>query len=59
MEICDRMRKIALYGAEAVYIDTDRVECLNRLMSDCNRSKSQKKEWTVYINRWFDDYTDE
>lgn len=54
----DRDRKIALYGAEAIYIDTDRDECLKRLYGDCNRTTEQKKEWETYIDRWFDDYVE-
>lgn len=52
----DRERKIALYGAEPIYIDTDREECLKRLYGDCNRTETQKKEWKQYISRWFNDY---
>lgn len=54
----DRARKIALYGAEAIYIDTDIDTCLKRLYGDCNRSETQQKEWEQYIRRWFDDYTE-
>jgi len=52
----DRERKIALYGAEAVFVDTDRDECLKRLYGDCNRTTEQKKEWEGYINSWFNDF---
>ena len=52
----DRERKLALYGAEPIYIDTDREECLKRLYGDCNRTREQKKEWEQYIDRWFNDY---
>lgn len=54
----ERERKIALYGAEPIYICTDREECLKRLYGDCNRNTEQKKEWETYINRWFDDYVE-
>lgn len=54
----ERERQIALYGAESIYIDTDRETCLKRLYGDCERSETQKKEWIKYINRWFDDYTE-
>lgn len=54
----DRSRKIELYGAEPIYIDTDKGECLKRLYGDCKRSKEQQKQWEEYINNWFDDYTE-
>lgn len=52
----ERERKIAAYGAEEIFIDTDRAECLKRLHCDCNRTETQKKVWVHYIDRWFDDY---
>lgn len=55
----ERDRKIALYGAEAIYIGVDRDECLKRLYGDCNRTTEQKKEWATYIDRWFNDYVPE
>lgn len=54
----ERERQIALYGAEPIYIGTDRETCLKRLYGDCERSESQKKEWEKYIDRWFNDYTE-
>lgn len=53
----DRERKIALLGAEPIYIDTDRETCLARLASDEKRTKEQKAEWIKYINQWFEDYS--
>lgn len=47
---------VAFYGAEVIYIDTDRQTCLARLLDDDKRTLQQKNEWTKYINRWFDDY---
>ena len=52
----DRERKIALLGAEPIYIDTDRQTCLMRLASDEKRTETQKNEWTGYINQWFEDF---
>lgn len=52
----ERERQIALYGAESIYIDTDRETCLKRLYGDCNRTETQKKAWEQYINTWFADY---
>ena len=54
----DRERKIALLGAEPIYIDTDKQTCLMRLASDEKRTQEQKNEWTKYINEWFEDYTE-
>lgn len=52
----ERERQIALYGAEAIHIDTDKDECIKRLYGDCNRQETQKKEWERYIEQWFADY---
>jgi hypothetical protein len=52
----DRERKIELLGAEAIFIDTDKQTCLERLASDTERAQEQKKEWTKYIDTWFTDY---
>ncbi len=54
----DRERKIALYGAEAVFIDTCRDECIKRLHGDKKRLASTVKEWEKYIDTWFDNYTE-
>lgn len=47
---------VAFYGAEVIYIDTDKETCLKRLANDNKRTAEQKKEWAEYINRWFNDY---
>lgn len=52
----ERERKIALYGAETIFINTTLDECLKRLYGDCARTESQKKQWEKYIAQWFDDY---
>lgn len=52
----ERERKIALYGAEAIFIDTSMDECKKRLYGDCNRTTEQKNEWDNYIERWFESY---
>ena len=54
----ERARKIALLGAEAVFIDTDKETCLMRLASDLTRSQALKKEWEKYINNWFEEYSE-
>lgn len=52
----ERERKIASIGAEAIFIDTDKKTCLERLFNDCNRTPAQKEEWKKYIDTWFNDY---
>ena len=52
----DRMRRIEILGAEDIYIDTDKETCLKRLASDNKRTEEQKKEWSAYIERWFNDF---
>lgn len=51
-----RERKIDLYRAEPIFINTDKKECLKRLYNDTQRSDVQKKLWEKYINDWFNDY---
>lgn len=53
-----REREIAAFGAEPIYIDTDKQTCLKRLATDVNRTPAQRNEWAGYIERWFDDYTE-
>jgi hypothetical protein len=52
----DRARKVALLGAEDIYINTDKETCLKRLASDEKRTQEQKQEWIAYIERWFNDF---
>jgi shikimate kinase len=52
----ERERKIALLGAEPIYIDTDLPNCLKRLASDKTRTAQQKEIWRGYIEQWFSDY---
>lgn len=54
----DRERKIALLGAEPIFIDETRETCLMRLASDERRTKEQKAEWEKYINDWFEDFSE-
>jgi hypothetical protein len=41
-------------GAELVFIDTSKEECLRRLTADPERGE----EWAGYIERWFERHTD-
>lgn len=54
----ERERKIAILGAEPIFIDTDKETCLKRLTGDCNRLKTHVDEWSTHIERWFNDYTE-
>lgn len=53
-----RERKIESLGAEPIFIDTSKEECLKRLLNDPERTPEQKKEWQKHIERWFNDYTE-
>jgi adenylylsulfate kinase-like enzyme len=44
-------------GAELVYIQASQEECIERLKKDPYR-KDRASEWTGYINKWFDAYTE-
>lgn len=52
----ERERRIAMLGAEPIYIDTDKETCLKRLASDESRTQLQKEQWNIYINDWFEEY---
>lgn len=52
----ERSRKIALLGAEPIYIDTSKGECLARLANDKTRTPQQREEWRGYIEKWFLQY---
>lgn len=52
-----REREIEAFGAEGVFIDTDKGTCLQRLCDDCKRTEKQKQEWIKYIDTWFNDFT--
>ena len=53
--IGDRMRRIDALGAEDIFIDTPREECLQRLANDESRQAVQA-QWVEYIDKWFADY---
>lgn len=53
-----REREIEAFGAEPIFIDTDKKTCLRRLTNDRERTEQQKQEWQKYIVKWFDDYTE-
>lgn len=43
-------------GAELIFCDVSKEECLIRLEQDADR-QYRKDEWTKYINKWFESYT--
>lgn len=43
-------------GAELVFCDVSKEECLRRLELDDDR-RPMKKEWSIYVERWFDKHT--
>lgn len=51
-----REREIEAFGAEPIFIDTPREECIKRLANDDTRRN--KEEWRKYIEQWFKDYTE-
>ncbi len=54
----ERERKIAILGAEPIFVNTDKETCLKRLTEGCNNLKKPVKEWKGYIDDWFDSYTE-
>ena len=51
-----RENRIAMLGAEPIFIDTGKETCLQRLSNDNSRTAAQKSEWEKYINKWFNEY---
>lgn len=49
----ERIRQIETLGAEPIFIDTPKDECLKRLT---NSREKDVKLWTDYINQWWDTY---
>lgn len=54
----DRERKATTLGAQLLFIDESKETCLERLRRDTERTEEQKKEWSKYIDQWFNDYTE-
>lgn len=53
--IADREKYMNQYGAELIYIDTDKETCLQRLANDTGR-RPVFDDWKKYIDNWFNDY---
>lgn len=52
----ERERQIDVFGAEPIFIDTDKETCLMRLATDNRRTEQQRTEWRKYIEQWFSEY---
>lgn len=53
----ERERKISTIGCEPIFINSSKEDCINNLMRD-NKRKDVREEWTQYINKWFEQYTE-
>ena len=51
----DRDRKISMLGAEPIFIEATKEECIERLHNDAERHAIQA-EWETYIEKWFNCY---
>jgi len=51
----ERERLVRSLGARDVFIDVNRDECINRL--ECCDDARDKKEWTRFIDEWFERYS--
>ena len=51
-----REKIIAELGADPVFCDVPKEECMRRLDTDELRSQ-RREEWATYIERWFEQYT--
>ena len=51
----DRERRCIALGAESIFLECSRAECLERLHTDSSR-RLVIDEWTNHIHKWFDEY---
>lgn len=51
----ERKRVVDRFGAEEIFINTSKEECLKRLEADSTRDEV-RDEWRGYIEQWFNDY---
>lgn len=52
----ERERLAKKLGAELIFIDTSKEECLNRLKSCSDYRKVKEEEWSKYVLEWFEMY---
>lgn len=45
----ERERLCSIYGAEEVFIECNKLECLSRVID--------RPEWNVFVEKWFDEFT--
>ena len=53
----DRQRKIEMLGAEPIFIDTSKEDCIKNLYNDDLRV-DVREQWLEYINKWFELYVE-
>ena len=53
----ERERKINSFGAEPIFIESTKEDCINNLMRD-NKRNNVREQWEQFINEWFEKYTE-
>lgn len=55
----ERARLCKELGAEEIYIEATKEECLQRLeqLPETDGRSKQKEEWATFIEKWFDEFT--
>ena len=53
----ERERRINALGAEPIFVQASKEQCINNLMQD-NERIAVREQWIEYINKWFDVYTE-
>lgn len=54
-----RERELMALGAEPIYIEATKEECLKHLYNDETRTEAQREKWAEYIEKWFADFDGE
>lgn len=54
-----REREIAALGAEPIYIEASKEDCIKHLYNDSTRTDEQRAAWMRYIEKWFEDFDGE
>lgn len=53
----ERERRIAALGAEPIFVQATKEQCINNLMQD-NERIAVREQWLDYIEKWFSVYTE-
>lgn len=53
----ERERRINALGAEPIFVQASKEQCINNLMQD-NERIAVREQWIDYIDKWFDVYTE-